>query len=133
MPSTRSGASYNPSRTSQKGHRRDYGIRQSVTGGKGAETITRSLSGHLQSRPEGLQEFIAAQRVTDPCRFVEKLHELLPYCEEIPGPSQKLQVTQWMASIDGKEECDAFNTRMEEKQPSTSQVRATNNPNSQKK
>ncbi|MBW0592399.1 hypothetical protein O181_132114 [Austropuccinia psidii MF-1] len=127
MPSTRSGASYNPSSSSQKGHRRDYGRSQSVTEGQGsvydlqinklchseadktvlpskrADTTTRSLSGHLQSQPEGLQQCIAAQRVPDPCRSVEKLHEFLPDCERIPGPSQHLKVTQWMASIDGKE------------------------------
>ncbi|MBW0542060.1 hypothetical protein O181_081775 [Austropuccinia psidii MF-1] len=84
MPSTRSGASYNHSSSSQKGHRRDYGKRQSVTEGKGsvddfqidklchseadntvipsnrAETATRSLSGHLKSQPEGLKQCIAA-------------------------------------------------------------------------
>ncbi|MBW0590381.1 hypothetical protein O181_130096 [Austropuccinia psidii MF-1] len=98
MPSTRSGASYNPSRSSQKGHRRYYGRIQSVTEGQGLvddlqikklchseadNTVlpskryynaTRSLSGHLQSHPEGLQQCIAAQRVPDPFRSVEKLH-----------------------------------------------------------
>ncbi|MBW0505744.1 hypothetical protein O181_045459 [Austropuccinia psidii MF-1] len=127
MPSTRSGANYKPSSSSQKGHKRDYGRSQSVTEGQGsvddfeinkfchsegdhtvlpsnrAETATRNLSRHLQSQPEGLQQCIAAQRVPDPCRSVEKLHELLPDCEKIPGPSQHLQVTQWMARINGKE------------------------------
>ncbi|MBW0578088.1 hypothetical protein O181_117803, partial [Austropuccinia psidii MF-1] len=37
-----------------------------------------------------------------------------------------------MASIDGKEEHDAFNSRMEEKQPSTTKASAKNSPNSQK-
>ncbi|MBW0577670.1 hypothetical protein O181_117385 [Austropuccinia psidii MF-1] len=91
MPSTRSGGSYNPSRSSQKGHRRDYGRR--------ADTATRSLIGNLQSQPEGLQQFIAAQRVSDPCRSVEKLHEFLPDGEKNPGTSQHLQGTQWMAFI----------------------------------
>ncbi|MBW0515725.1 hypothetical protein O181_055440 [Austropuccinia psidii MF-1] len=122
MPSTRSGASYNPSRSSQKGHRRGYGRSQSVTGGQG---------GHLQKQPEGLQQFIATQRVTDPCRCVEKLHELLPDCEKIPGPSEKLHVTQLMASIHGKEEHDDFNSRMEGKQLSTTQASAKNSPSSQ--
>ncbi|MBW0564261.1 hypothetical protein O181_103976 [Austropuccinia psidii MF-1] len=36
-----------------------------------------------------------------------------------------------MASIDGKEEHDAFNRRMEEKQPSTTQASAKNSPSSQ--
>ncbi|MBW0580678.1 hypothetical protein O181_120393 [Austropuccinia psidii MF-1] len=34
---------------------------------------------------------------------MEKLHELLPDCEKIPWPSKHFEVTQWMASIDGKE------------------------------
>ncbi|MBW0516195.1 hypothetical protein O181_055910 [Austropuccinia psidii MF-1] len=36
-----------------------------------------------------------------------------------------------MASFDGKEKYDAFNSRMEEKQPSTTQASAKNNPSSQ--
>ncbi|MBW0591580.1 hypothetical protein O181_131295 [Austropuccinia psidii MF-1] len=98
MPATRLGASYNASSSSQKGHRRDYGRSQSLTEGKGsvddlqinklclseavntilpsnrADTATGSLSGHLQSQPEGLQQCISAQRVPDPLRSVEKLH-----------------------------------------------------------
>ncbi|MBW0482946.1 hypothetical protein O181_022661 [Austropuccinia psidii MF-1] len=65
-----------------------------------ADTATRSLSEHLQSHPEGLQQYLEAQRVPDPCRSVEKLHESLPDCEKIFGQSQHLRVTQWMASID---------------------------------
>ncbi|MBW0576455.1 hypothetical protein O181_116170 [Austropuccinia psidii MF-1] len=141
MSSNRSGASYKPSSSSQKGHRCAYGRSQSDTEGQGsgkefhnnklfnseaddtilpskrAETATRSLLGHLQSQPEGLQQCTSAQRVPDPCRSVEKLHELIPDCKEIPGSSQHLQVTQWIESIDGKEEYDAFNSRMEEKNP----------------
>ncbi|MBW0508579.1 hypothetical protein O181_048294 [Austropuccinia psidii MF-1] len=156
MPSTRSGASYNPSRSSQKGNRRDYCRSQSVNGGQGsvddfqikelchfeadntvlqsnrADMATKSLSGHIQSQPEGLKQCIAAQIVPDPCRSVEKLHELLPDCEKIPGLSQHLKVTQFMESIDGKEEHDAFNSRMEEKQPFTTQASAKNSPSSQK-
>ncbi|MBW0500908.1 hypothetical protein O181_040623 [Austropuccinia psidii MF-1] len=80
MPSTRSGARYNPLSSSQKGYRRDYGRRQSVEEGQGsvngsqieelchseadstvlplnsAGTATRSISGHIQSQPEGLQK-----------------------------------------------------------------------------
>ncbi|MBW0565566.1 hypothetical protein O181_105281 [Austropuccinia psidii MF-1] len=96
-----------------------------------SDTSTQSLSGNLQRRPEGLQQCIAAQRVPDPGRCVEKLHEFLPDCKKIPGPSQHLQVTQWMASIDGKKEPDALNRRMEEKQPSTTQAISKNSPNSQ--
>ncbi|MBW0556250.1 hypothetical protein O181_095965 [Austropuccinia psidii MF-1] len=62
---------------------------------------------------------------------MERLHELLPDCEKIPGPSQHLQVTQWMASIDGKEEHDPFNSRMEEKQAYTTQESSKNSPSSQ--
>ncbi|MBW0590938.1 hypothetical protein O181_130653 [Austropuccinia psidii MF-1] len=143
MRSIRSGTSFNPSSSSNKGHRCDYGRSQAITGGQGsvddlqmnklchseadrtvllskrAYTTTRSLDGHLQSQPEGLQQCIAAQRVPDPCRSGEKLHELLPDYERIPGPSQHLKFTQWMASIYGKEEHDSLNSIMEEKQPST--------------
>ncbi|MBW0579718.1 hypothetical protein O181_119433 [Austropuccinia psidii MF-1] len=155
MASTRSGASYKPSSSSQKGNRRNYGKSQSDTEGQGsakdfhnnklsnfeaddtilpskrADTTTRSLSGDLQSQPEGLQQLTAAQRVPDPCRSVKKLHELKPDCKNIPGSSQHLQVTQWMASIDGKEEYDAFNSRMEENQPSTTKESAKNSPSGQ--
>ncbi|MBW0563182.1 hypothetical protein O181_102897 [Austropuccinia psidii MF-1] len=96
------------------------------------ETVTRSLSGHLQSQPEGLQQCTAAQRVPDPFRPVEKLHEFLPHCEKILGPSQHMKVTQWMASIYGKEEHDALNSRMEDKQPSPTQTSAKNSPSGQK-
>ncbi|MBW0583690.1 hypothetical protein O181_123405 [Austropuccinia psidii MF-1] len=125
MPSTRSGASYNPSSSSPKGHR-------SFLPSKRADTATRSLSGYLQSQPEGLQQCIAAQRVPDPCRSVEKLHEFLPDCEKVMGPSQHLQATQWMASIDGKEEHYDLNSRMEAKQRSTTQTSAKNSPSGQK-
>ncbi|MBW0594201.1 hypothetical protein O181_133916 [Austropuccinia psidii MF-1] len=76
MPSTRSGASYNPSSSSQKGYRHDYGKRQLVT--EGANTATRRLHGHFQSHLEALQQYLSAQKVPDSCRSVEKLHELLP-------------------------------------------------------
>ncbi|MBW0588152.1 hypothetical protein O181_127867 [Austropuccinia psidii MF-1] len=109
MPSTRSGAGYKPSRSSQKGHRHDYGRSQSDTEGQGsgkdihdnklsnseaddtilpskrAETAISCLSGHLESQQEGLQQCTTAQRVPDPCRSVEKLHELIPDCKKIPG------------------------------------------------
>ncbi|MBW0512519.1 hypothetical protein O181_052234 [Austropuccinia psidii MF-1] len=157
MPATRSGASYNPSSSAQKGHRHDYGRRKSVKEGQGSVddsqsnklvhfeadntflpsnrvgTSTRSLSGYIKSQPEGLQQCIAAQIVPDPCRSVEKVHEFLPDCEKIPAPSQHFQLTQWMTSIDGKEKHDALNSRMEEKQPSPTQASAKNSPSSQKK
>ncbi|MBW0531017.1 hypothetical protein O181_070732 [Austropuccinia psidii MF-1] len=75
-------------------------------------------------QPEGLKQCTAAQRVPDPSRSVEKLHELIPDCKKIPGSYQHLQVTQWMASIDVKEEYDSSNSRMEEKQPSTTKASA---------
>ncbi|MBW0544914.1 hypothetical protein O181_084629 [Austropuccinia psidii MF-1] len=97
-----------PQAAPKKGYRCDSGRSKSVTEGQG---------GHIKSHSEGLQQCISAQRVPDPCRSVEKLHELLPGCEKASGPSQNLKVTQWMESIDGKEKHDAFNRRMEEKNP----------------
>ncbi|MBW0583089.1 hypothetical protein O181_122804 [Austropuccinia psidii MF-1] len=163
MPSTRSGASYNPSISSQKGHKRDYGRSQSVTEGQGsvddlqinklchsetnksvlpskrADTPTRSLSGHLQSQREGLKQCIAAQKLSDPCRSVEKLHELLPDCEKIPGPSQHLKVSQWMASIDEKknmmlltEEWSKNNPLPPKQVPKTAPVASSSNSNMKK-
>ncbi|MBW0546602.1 hypothetical protein O181_086317 [Austropuccinia psidii MF-1] len=109
MPSTRSGASYSPSISSQKGHRRDYGRSQSVTEGKWsvddfqinklchseadntvlasnrADTVTRSLSGHIQSQPEGLQQCIAEKRVPDPCISVENSMNSYPTVREFLG------------------------------------------------
>ncbi|MBW0591758.1 hypothetical protein O181_131473, partial [Austropuccinia psidii MF-1] len=107
-------------------HRSDYGRSQSFKAGQASgddlpinkschsgadttilpsnrvETATKSLSEHIQSQPECLQQCIAAQRVPDPCRSGEKLHEFLPDCEKVPGPSQQLQATQWIAYIYGK-------------------------------
>ncbi|MBW0542420.1 hypothetical protein O181_082135 [Austropuccinia psidii MF-1] len=113
-----------PQAAPKKGHRRDYGRSQSNTEGQGsvdyfqmnklcnyevnntilplnrADTATRSLSGHIKSQPEGLQQCTEAQRVPDPFRSVEQLNEFLPDCVKIPGPSQHLQFTQRMKSID---------------------------------
>ncbi|MBW0582679.1 hypothetical protein O181_122394 [Austropuccinia psidii MF-1] len=157
MPSTRSGASYNPSSSSQKGNRRDYGRSQPGTERKGsvddfqttkighsdadntilhsqqADTPTRSLSGHIQSQPQRLKQCTAVQGVPDPGISVEKLHEFLPDFEKVPGQSQYLQMAQWMAAIDGKEKHDALDTRMEAKQPSTTQTSVKNSPSGQKK
>ncbi|MBW0585931.1 hypothetical protein O181_125646, partial [Austropuccinia psidii MF-1] len=96
-----------------------------------ADTSTTSLSGDIQSHSEVLQKCIAAQRGPYPFRSVEKLHEFSPDFEKIPGPSHHLQVTQWMASIDGKEKYDALKSRIEEKQPSTTQASAKNSLSSQ--
>ncbi|MBW0539936.1 hypothetical protein O181_079651 [Austropuccinia psidii MF-1] len=133
MPSNRSGASYTPQAAPKKViHVIMTEANQLQKEKAQSETATRSLSGHLQRKPEGLQQCITEQRVPDPCRYVEKLHEFLPDCERIPKLSQHLKVTQWMASIDGKEEHDAFNSRMEEKQPSTTQASTKNSSSSQK-
>ncbi|MBW0581205.1 hypothetical protein O181_120920 [Austropuccinia psidii MF-1] len=70
---------------------------------KRADTATTSLCGHIQSQPQCIQQCTSVQGVPDPCRPVEELHEFLPDCEKIPGPSQYLQIAQWMASIDGEE------------------------------
>ncbi|MBW0488131.1 hypothetical protein O181_027846 [Austropuccinia psidii MF-1] len=80
LANTRSGASYTPSSSSQKCYIRDDSRGQSVTEGQGsvngsqtdklchseadntvlpsnrADTAARSLSGHIQSLPEGLQQ-----------------------------------------------------------------------------
>ncbi|MBW0557125.1 hypothetical protein O181_096840 [Austropuccinia psidii MF-1] len=85
MPSTRSGARYNPFCSSQKGNRGDYGRSQSGTEGQGsaddfqttkishsqadntilpskrADTATTSLCGHIQSQPKTLQQCTAVQ------------------------------------------------------------------------
>ncbi|MBW0585522.1 hypothetical protein O181_125237 [Austropuccinia psidii MF-1] len=118
MPSTRSEESYKPSRRSQKGRRPS----------KRAYTTTISVSGHLKSQPEGLQQCAAAQTVPDPCRSVKKLHEPITDCQKIPGSSQHLHGTQWMASIDGKEEYDAFNRRIQGKKPTTTKASANTSP-----
>ncbi|MBW0553907.1 hypothetical protein O181_093622 [Austropuccinia psidii MF-1] len=98
---------------------------------KRAGSATTSLCGHIQSQPRCIQQCTSIQGVPDPCTPVEELHEFLPNCEKIPGSSQHLQVAQWMASIDGKEKHDAVDTRMEEKQPSTTQTSVKNSPSGQ--
>ncbi|MBW0588505.1 hypothetical protein O181_128220, partial [Austropuccinia psidii MF-1] len=147
--------SYNPSSSSQKGNRRDYGTSQPGTEEKEsvddfqttkmgqsdadntilpsqrAETPTRILSGHIQRQPQSIQQCPAVQGVPDPCRSVEKLNEFLSDCEKVPGPSQYLQIAQWMASINGEERYDALDTRIEEKQPSTTQANSKNSPSGQ--
>ncbi|MBW0481627.1 hypothetical protein O181_021342 [Austropuccinia psidii MF-1] len=155
MPSTRSGASFNPSSISPEFSRSDYGRSQSASEGQGlvnesqtdklchseadntvlpsnrADITTKSLCGHIQSQSEGLQQCIAAQRVPVLSISVGKLHEFLPDCEKNPRPSQHLQVTQWMESVDGKEKQDSFNRRKEGKQHSTTQESSKNRCNSQ--
>ncbi|MBW0520739.1 hypothetical protein O181_060454 [Austropuccinia psidii MF-1] len=141
MPSTRSITSYYGSSSSQKGYRCDYGRSQSVAEGQGSvnesqtdrlchseadntvlpskrsDTATRSLCAHIKSHPEGLKQCISAKRVPYPRRYMEILHEFLPDCEKIPGPSKHLKVTQCMASIDEKSKHDAFNHKIDENKP----------------
>ncbi|MBW0552655.1 hypothetical protein O181_092370, partial [Austropuccinia psidii MF-1] len=138
-----------------KGNRCEYGRSQLGTEGKGsvdefqttkighsdsdntilpsqrADTATRNVSGHIQSQPQSIQQCPAVQGVADPCRSVEKLHEFLPDCGKVSGPSQYLKTAQWMASIDREEKHDSLDTRMEEKQPSTTQASAKNSPSCQ--
>ncbi|MBW0465800.1 hypothetical protein O181_005515 [Austropuccinia psidii MF-1] len=52
--------------------------------------------------------------------------------EKISGPSQHLHVTQWTASIHGKEKHDAFSIRMEGKRPSNTKASGKNSPSSRK-
>ncbi|MBW0517270.1 hypothetical protein O181_056985 [Austropuccinia psidii MF-1] len=52
MPSTRSGTSYNPSSSSKKGHRRDYGRSQSVTEGQSYSIDGKDEHIALNSRME---------------------------------------------------------------------------------
>ncbi|MBW0558479.1 hypothetical protein O181_098194 [Austropuccinia psidii MF-1] len=107
-----------------------YEAYNTVLPSKRADTTTRSLSGHIKSQPEGLQQCIPAKRVPDPCRSVGKMHELLPDFQRLFGSSQQLQVTQWWNPFMEKEKHDAFNSRMEKKQPSTTQASAKNSPSS---
>ncbi|MBW0469761.1 hypothetical protein O181_009476 [Austropuccinia psidii MF-1] len=160
----RSGARFNPSSSSQKSYGLDYGRSQSVTEGHGllngsqtdklchskadntvlpskrADTTTRSLIRHIKSQPEGLQQCIAPQRVPDHCRSVEKLHKFLPDCEKISGPSQNLQVTQWMSPLMEKknmmiltEEWRENSSPPPKKMPKTALVASSSNSNVKKK
>ncbi|MBW0477583.1 hypothetical protein O181_017298 [Austropuccinia psidii MF-1] len=101
--------------------------------------LLRSGRQHCDSQPEGLQKCIAAQRVPDPFRSVEKLHELLPDCEITPGTSQHLKVTQSLESIDGKgnmmlltEEWRKNNPPLPKQVPKTAPVARSTNYNVKK-
>ncbi|MBW0577170.1 hypothetical protein O181_116885 [Austropuccinia psidii MF-1] len=127
MPETRLGASYNTSRSSQKGHRRDYGRSQSVTEGQGsvddlqinklclseavntilpsnrAETATGSLIGNLQSQPEGLQQCISAQRVPDPCIYVKNcINSYLTVRKFLGHPNTCKLLNGWLPLMEKK-------------------------------
>ncbi|MBW0592086.1 hypothetical protein O181_131801 [Austropuccinia psidii MF-1] len=156
MPSTRSGASYNPSSSFKKGYRHDYGRRKSVTEGKGsvngsqtgksfhseadntvlpsnrAYIATRSLSGHIESQPEGLQQCISAQRVPDPCRSVEKLHEFLPDCAKFLGHPSTCKLLNGWHQLMEKKNMMLLTAEWSKKQPSTTQASAKNSPSSKK-
>ncbi|MBW0584192.1 hypothetical protein O181_123907, partial [Austropuccinia psidii MF-1] len=114
-----SGHYYNPSSSSPKGNRRDYGRSQPATKGKGSVADFQTAK--------------TVQGVPDQRRSVEKLHEFLHDCEKVPETSQYLQIAQLMASIDGKEKHDSVDTRKEEKQPSTTQKSVKNSSNSNMK
>ncbi|MBW0480282.1 hypothetical protein O181_019997 [Austropuccinia psidii MF-1] len=138
-----SGASCNPSRISQKGYRCDYGTRKLAKEGHGSANETQNdklchygadkivlpskraknapkiLSGHSESQQGGIKQCTSTQRVSDLRRTLAKTHELLPECEKVFVPYQYFQVTEWMASIGVKEENDALNRRMEEKNSSS--------------
>ncbi|MBW0548368.1 hypothetical protein O181_088083, partial [Austropuccinia psidii MF-1] len=128
QPGTERKGSVDDFQTTKKGH---YDADNTILPSQRADTATRSPSGHIQSQPQSLQQCPAVPGVPDPCISVEKLHEFLPDCEKIPGPSKYLQIFAWMASIYGEEKHDALDTTMEEKQPSTTQGSAKNSPSGQ--
>ncbi|MBW0561172.1 hypothetical protein O181_100887 [Austropuccinia psidii MF-1] len=100
-----------------------------------ADTSTRSFSGHIQSQQEGLQQWIAAQRVPDPGRSVEKQHRFLPDCEKISGPSQHLQATQLMEKKKMMlltAECRKNNPPPPKQVPKTAPVASSSNSNVKK-
>ncbi|MBW0469289.1 hypothetical protein O181_009004 [Austropuccinia psidii MF-1] len=123
MPFPRSGASYNPSSSFKRNFERDYGRRKSVSEGQGslnelqtdklcyseayktifpsnrAYTSTRSLSLDTQIQPDGIKHYTSTQRVSNPRISLKKVHQLLPYCEKVSGPSQYFQVTEWRAPL----------------------------------
>ncbi|MBW0465434.1 hypothetical protein O181_005149 [Austropuccinia psidii MF-1] len=98
MPSTRSGASYSPSRSSQKGLRPDYGRSKSVTEGQGSvngsqidklchseadntvlplnrdDTAIRSFRRHIKSQPVGIKKCTSTQIVSNTCIPLKKRH-----------------------------------------------------------
>ncbi|MBW0575105.1 hypothetical protein O181_114820 [Austropuccinia psidii MF-1] len=164
MPSTRSGASYNPSRSSQKGHRHDYGRSQSFMEGQGsvddlqinelshseadntilpsnrAYTATRSLSGHLKSHPEGLQQCIAAQRVPDLCISVENcINSYLTVRKFLGHPSTCKLLNGWNPLMEKKNmmlltaECRKNNPPPHKKVPKTALIVSSSNSNLKKK
>ncbi|MBW0493065.1 hypothetical protein O181_032780 [Austropuccinia psidii MF-1] len=148
MPSTKSGASYNPSRSSKnvievimeepnqlqkdKGHLMDskltnYSIMKLI--------ILFYLQTELTLPQEASVDIYKASHKAYKNALQNKVYQILadlwknlsqylPDCKKIPGQSQNFKVTQWMASIYGKEKHDAFNRKMEEKQPSTTQTSA---------
>ncbi|MBW0589844.1 hypothetical protein O181_129559, partial [Austropuccinia psidii MF-1] len=83
-----------PQEALKKGYGDDYGRSQLVSEGQESDTATRSLSGPMQSHQEGIHQCTSVQSVSNPSRPVEKLNEILPYCEKVAGPSKYLQFTQ---------------------------------------
>ncbi|MBW0520495.1 hypothetical protein O181_060210 [Austropuccinia psidii MF-1] len=164
MLSTISGASYNPSSSSKKGYRHDYPRIQSVTEGKRsvngsqtdklchskayntvlpskrADTATRSLSGSIIIQPEGLQQCIAAQRVSDPCRSVENCMNFHLTVRKFQGhPNTCKLLNGWNTLIEKKNmilftaECRKNNPLPPKQVPKTAPVARSSNSNVKKK
>ncbi|MBW0473596.1 hypothetical protein O181_013311 [Austropuccinia psidii MF-1] len=123
MPSTRSGASYNSSSSSQKGYRRDYGRSQSVTQGQRSVNASQVqnyailkliILFHLQTELTPPHEasvdlYKASQKAYNNAlqhKEYKILADLWKNCINSYLNVKKymghLQVTQWMESIDGK-------------------------------
>ncbi|MBW0591139.1 hypothetical protein O181_130854, partial [Austropuccinia psidii MF-1] len=123
--------SYNPSSSSKNGNRCDYGRGQPGTEGKGADTATISLSGHIQSQPQSIQQFPAVQGVPDPCRSVKNcMNSYLTERKFLGHPDTWELLNGWHPLMEKKKH-DSLDTRMEEKQPFTTQASDKNSPSGQ--
>ncbi|MBW0506709.1 hypothetical protein O181_046424 [Austropuccinia psidii MF-1] len=143
------------SSSSQKGYRHDCSRSQSVTEGQGslnqaqtdilflseayntvipskrAETSTRSLSGHSQSQPEGLQQCTEAQRVLNPFRSLRNcMKSYLTMRKSLDHPNACNLLNEWHPLM--KRKYVTFNSRIEKKQPSTTQTDAKSSLSRQK-
>ncbi|MBW0534150.1 hypothetical protein O181_073865 [Austropuccinia psidii MF-1] len=155
MLSTKSGASYNPSISSQKCHRCDYDRIQSATEGQGsvddhqinklchyeadntvlssnrAETTTKGLIGDRQSQPEGLQQCISEQRVPDPFRSVENCMNSYLTVGKFLGHPNTCKLLNGRHPLMEKKNMMLLTAEWRKKQPSTTQESAKNSPSSQ--
>ncbi|MBW0464090.1 hypothetical protein O181_003805 [Austropuccinia psidii MF-1] len=139
MPSTRSGASYNPSSSSQKGHRHDYGRSQSVTEGQGSvnESQTDKLC-HSEADHTVLPSN-KAETSTKASVYGEKLHEFLPDCEKFLGhPNTCKLLNGWHPLMEKKniilltEEWRKDISRPPKKVPKTAPIASRSNYNMKK-